>query len=218
MSIDPLAEKYQYNSPYAFAENRVVDGRELEGLEWVDSKNNKVYDPSLNDGKGGFTQYATQDHKNLAKSLNQFDTGKEQFNKLVNSTTPVETVLNNKDVFTAKDGSPVPARTTQQQPIMEGTDPDTGEVVDVEFKKSTITFYMKTIDNMNSKLNDGNAKTGDSLNGTKVPEGTNFSQLIGIIFGHEIDHTTKENVLASYKGKQEIEPTKTSDKMINELK
>src|SRR5690606_366324 len=33
MSIDPLAEKYVYNSPYAFSENRVVDARELEGLE-----------------------------------------------------------------------------------------------------------------------------------------------------------------------------------------
>lgn len=29
-----------YNSPYAFAENRVIDGRELEGLEWVKSTTN----------------------------------------------------------------------------------------------------------------------------------------------------------------------------------
>jgi RHS repeat-associated protein len=32
-SIDPLSAKFPYNSPYAFAENRVIDGRELEGLE-----------------------------------------------------------------------------------------------------------------------------------------------------------------------------------------
>ncbi|MFV0158056.1 hypothetical protein OBK24_06220 [Empedobacter falsenii] len=32
-NIDPLAEQYSYQSPYNFAENRVVDGRELEGLE-----------------------------------------------------------------------------------------------------------------------------------------------------------------------------------------
>ena len=38
-NIDPLAEKFTYNSPYAFAENRVIDGRELEGLEWVSSRN-----------------------------------------------------------------------------------------------------------------------------------------------------------------------------------
>ena len=32
-SVDPLAEKFPWNSVYAFAENRVVDGRELEGKE-----------------------------------------------------------------------------------------------------------------------------------------------------------------------------------------
>ena len=34
-SVDPLAGKFPWNSVYAFAENRVVDGRELEGLEVV---------------------------------------------------------------------------------------------------------------------------------------------------------------------------------------
>ncbi|MCB9232148.1 MAG: hypothetical protein H6581_10820 [Bacteroidia bacterium] len=31
--MDPLAGKYPHNSVYAFSENRVVDGVELEGLE-----------------------------------------------------------------------------------------------------------------------------------------------------------------------------------------
>ena len=34
-AIDPLASKYPHNSPYAFSENRVIDGVELEGLEVV---------------------------------------------------------------------------------------------------------------------------------------------------------------------------------------
>ena len=34
MSVDPLAEKYPYNGVYNFSENRVIDGRELEGLEY----------------------------------------------------------------------------------------------------------------------------------------------------------------------------------------
>lgn len=33
MSIDPLAEEYAYNSTYAFQENKMGMGRELEGLE-----------------------------------------------------------------------------------------------------------------------------------------------------------------------------------------
>jgi RHS repeat-associated protein len=35
MSIDPLADKYSYNSPYAFQENKLGMGIELEGLEMV---------------------------------------------------------------------------------------------------------------------------------------------------------------------------------------
>ncbi|RMG55868.1 MAG: hypothetical protein D6722_27260 [Bacteroidetes bacterium] len=33
LSVDPLEAKYPWNSPYAFSENRVIDGVELEGLE-----------------------------------------------------------------------------------------------------------------------------------------------------------------------------------------
>ena len=33
-AVDPLFRKYPYNSPYAFSENRVMDGVELEGLEF----------------------------------------------------------------------------------------------------------------------------------------------------------------------------------------
>jgi hypothetical protein len=41
-NIDPLAEKYVYNSPYAFSENHVTSHIELEGLEKV-SINGGVY-------------------------------------------------------------------------------------------------------------------------------------------------------------------------------
>ncbi|MCD1117462.1 hypothetical protein LO744_11385 [Chryseobacterium sp. C-17] len=34
-NVDPLSEKYAYQSHYNFSENRVVDARELEGLEKV---------------------------------------------------------------------------------------------------------------------------------------------------------------------------------------
>ncbi len=34
-AVDPLTAKYPWNSPYAFSENRVIDGIELEGLEVI---------------------------------------------------------------------------------------------------------------------------------------------------------------------------------------
>jgi hypothetical protein len=33
-AVDPLAPEYPWNSPYAFSENRLIDGIELEGLEY----------------------------------------------------------------------------------------------------------------------------------------------------------------------------------------
>jgi RHS repeat-associated protein len=42
-SIDPLAKSFPWNSPYAFSENRVIDGIELEGLEvWLIGKQSSV--------------------------------------------------------------------------------------------------------------------------------------------------------------------------------
>ena len=35
LSLDPLAPQYPHNSPYAFSENRVIDGVELEGAEYL---------------------------------------------------------------------------------------------------------------------------------------------------------------------------------------
>jgi RHS repeat-associated protein len=34
-AVDPLAKSFAWNSPYAFSENRVIDGFELEGMEVV---------------------------------------------------------------------------------------------------------------------------------------------------------------------------------------
>ncbi|SEW48638.1 RHS repeat-associated core domain-containing protein [Chryseobacterium wanjuense] len=42
-NVDPLSEKYAYQSHYNFSENRVIDARELEGLEAVDFRKNDGY-------------------------------------------------------------------------------------------------------------------------------------------------------------------------------
>lgn len=49
-SRDPLADDYPWNSPYAFSENRVIDGLELEGLEVIlvdKSKDATIYNAAL---------------------------------------------------------------------------------------------------------------------------------------------------------------------------
>ena len=46
-SVDPLVKEYPWNSPYAFSENRVIDGIELEGLEWKDANGNTLKSTQL---------------------------------------------------------------------------------------------------------------------------------------------------------------------------
>jgi RHS repeat-associated protein len=37
-AVDPLIKEFPWNSPYSFSENRVIDGKELEGKEVIDAK------------------------------------------------------------------------------------------------------------------------------------------------------------------------------------
>jgi RHS repeat-associated protein len=42
-AVDPLASDYSYNSTYAFSENRVIDGVELEGLEFLSATESLIF-------------------------------------------------------------------------------------------------------------------------------------------------------------------------------
>jgi len=37
LSVDPLFRNYPFSSPYSYAQNRPIDGRDIEGLEWSQS-------------------------------------------------------------------------------------------------------------------------------------------------------------------------------------
>lgn len=173
--IDPLAEEYVYNGVYNFAENRVIDGNELEGLEWVDANGNLVYDPNLqnDDGTtGGYTKYATQDDKDFGEGLrNSGDDGVEKFEQIVNSELPT-TVDFSEDKH--------PFGFGQTDPIL-----DDGELVGFHIT----VFRGSSEDAVNDPdewLYSEEAKI--------VKEGniTEFEFSVST-FGHEIDHATREN-------------------------
>jgi len=50
LTVDPLAINYPWNSPYAFSENRVVDGLELEGLEYANVHTGESLGPIQTEG------------------------------------------------------------------------------------------------------------------------------------------------------------------------
>lgn len=212
MCIDPLAEKYTYNSPYAFAENRVIDGRELEGLEWVDAKGNTIYNTNKDNGKVGYTSYATSENKNLGNALKSTKTGTEQFNKLVNMTHPVEIVVNKTDAPISKEGEPILGATiTPKKDNPDG--------------KSTITLFDKNI----NALVDGVA-AGVEAGGTSVQpmsDGTDLSingitkvGQVGVTLGEEVEHATPENISLQHSGASratvEKKPNEVSEKILKE--
>ena len=80
MNIDPLAEKYNYWTPYAFSGNRVIDSRELEGLEPVNVTKNNPHLVIVALGRAGGIrgdkiQNGNTLYKNLPNGYNKGDDG-----------------------------------------------------------------------------------------------------------------------------------------------
>ena len=42
LSVDPLVQQFAWNSPYSYAMNRVIDGIDLEGLEYLSSDDARI--------------------------------------------------------------------------------------------------------------------------------------------------------------------------------
>jgi len=71
-SVDPLRFDYPWNSTYAFAENRVIDGIDLEGLEFI-SVNNSGINPTDHKNENGTYSFSlgTMNFENI--SMIEFD-------------------------------------------------------------------------------------------------------------------------------------------------
>ncbi|WP_300685884.1 RHS repeat-associated core domain-containing protein [Chryseobacterium sp.] len=91
-NIDLLSEKYAYQSHYNFSENRVVDGRELEGLEWGSTKIFRVAPPA---GSTVYGAGVTEEAKTNA--INNYNS----ISRIVNSNIDITTrfVLENNSAI-----------------------------------------------------------------------------------------------------------------------
>ena len=82
-TMDPLAEKYYFISPYAFCSNNPVNFVDPDGERWVDRNGHLVWD------NGDWTEYASDLHKEVGNTLLRTITGRLQFYKLVDSKNNV---------------------------------------------------------------------------------------------------------------------------------
>jgi hypothetical protein len=85
LSVDPLSDKYPHNSPYAFSENRVIDGVELEGLEYkkYDSEGNIIISTKIAIVTDGDNKV-----ENFEMALENLNLITEQLNKNPGYTDP----------------------------------------------------------------------------------------------------------------------------------
>ncbi|PKV49578.1 RHS repeat-associated protein [Aquimarina sp. MAR_2010_214] len=213
MNIDPLAEAYYEWSPYNYSYNSPLKFTDPTGMgpeDWVDKNGNLVYDPSLNDGKGGFTEHATNTDKNIARSLRQTEEGEAQFQELVTSEAQIQVELDSDSpIKTDKKTGNVIAGETNNSEVEQ--DLKTG---DVKVLKSKIVLFEKTIDAVVDATENQTVEVGgESINGL------NFSEVLGSVFGHEIEHTTNENEkTARTNGNTETKPVQIQVKIIQQLK
>src|SRR5690554_2634309 len=108
-AVDPLAGEYPWNSPYAFSENRVIDGIELEGLEYfgiidqeggytvlLDLSTSYLVDETYVVNKKLWHSYS-QEHNNMSlediqKQLHEYDND-QPLNDLISMSKPYTEIL-----------------------------------------------------------------------------------------------------------------------------
>jgi hypothetical protein len=142
-SIDPLYSSYPHNSPYAFSENRVIDSRELEGGELIDSdeamlefRNGSIY---VRKCMLGYTMQRVVDNTVLV--IDEDGNQSWGYNLCVGNTEfkAVETSAP-RTLSTAKNsggGTAQPGAVTMQQWTKEGTANAKGKTTNQNFKMAS---------------------------------------------------------------------------------
>ncbi len=162
-SVDPLFKDYPWNSSYAFCENRVIDGIDLEGKEWQSS--GKLFNWAT-----GKTEI---NYKVKMKVINASDVKNNLAVSAANSSKPTaESILSNSDV-----------KGTYDDPIINVT---------IQFDKDAtldLEINNKLFNSKKQELNGRSNSIGDSQHG-KVQLSLNGDAFLGIgeTLAHELCH------------------------------
>lgn len=87
-AVDPLAEKYAYNSTYAFSENKLINGVDLEGLEHVYTIHSATVSQSFKNAVMAGDIYKQRDIMSWAQN-NRFTTPYAETHTFMDSEKPV---------------------------------------------------------------------------------------------------------------------------------
>ena len=164
-AVDPLFKDYPHNSVYAFSENRVLDGIELEGLEFHSVQNSMAYMTR------GFQQYFQGVGKSIDDGINAISTyltvsediGGGTVNGATGTTTANTTYsfgLSStfENFFTESNNKPLgPIRLNAE-----------GNIDNTIVTSYTTTVKAKVVDVNTTVSNSTNTSTGESKNSVTV--------------------------------------------------
>jgi len=171
-AIDPLTKDYPWNSPYAFSENRVIDGIDLEGLEHFYTADGYYikYAPVPNVSE----QNTKTVRVDVTKSqLDKLGTSNDQKDKLINSSGQTDIGLKQYELINRVNWV-YGEMGAKDKGVKYGEDYDTTKVLsksDVEI--NPLDYQAHAVDNRSEDFGEGNseATSGMYSNDFKKKEG-----------------------------------------------
>lgn len=175
---DPLAIEYPWNSPYAFSENRVIEGVELEGLEYGGNPYNYVVQQIKSSWNSLWSTTDNSKHKNETPKIKQIDNITVQENiELAGG----EKVLNDLKCFPGAYQSKgtlfkpyTPKRNSKGNVVIENTsqalshyDRGRGESVDLSYGTQQIVVNSADMQYFRNRIKTG--KTSNPAVGNRLP-------------------------------------------------
>jgi len=196
LSLDPLSKSFPWNSPYVFGENRVIDGIELEGLEYVFASDGKLIGKF---GKSPKIKVASQDdldqYRNgllepheLALCTQDINTASDEVKSNIYTTIYSKEVRRKSDKYKLEGGFVgVGAANDKIPPAQAYKSAEAQTVIFKESNSAAISVWSSNNNNYWDVASTLNHEHGHAYFELDKKERTTASQYETLVYWHEID-------------------------------